>query len=255
MPTTLPRAALAALALGAGALGLAACSNGSSASASLSTSAPVATTNDPTAPVTTATTSAGLGNVTTSAACPTPFTAGSALTKPSWTKAPAMTVNTARTYTAVVTTDVGSFTITLDPKAAPQTVNSFVFLAENHFYDCVVFHRVIPTFMNQTGDPTGAGTGGPGYTIADENPPAAATGAAQYPIGAVAMANTSQPHSGGSQFFIVTGSEGEGLPPSYALFGTVTAGLPVVQQINSDGSAGGTPTVLHRMISVVVTES
>jgi cyclophilin family peptidyl-prolyl cis-trans isomerase len=174
----------------------------------------------------------------------------------SWSKAPAMTIDTSKTYTAVVTTDLGPFTITLDPKAAPQTVNSFVFLANQGYYHCVIFHRVIPQFMDQTGDPQGTGTGGPGYTIPDENPPAAKNPSQQYALGAVAMANTGQAHSGGSQFFIVAGPQGEGLPNSYALFGQVTSGMNIVSEINADGSAQGVPpTVTHRMLAVTVTAS
>ena len=99
-----------------------------------------------------------------------------------------------------------------------------MFLANKGYYHCVIFHRVIPEFMDQTGDPTGTGQGGPGYTITDENPPKAANAAQQYPLGSVAMANTGQPNSGGSQFFIVAGPQGESLPNTYALFGTVTSG-------------------------------
>ena len=82
-----------------------------------------------------------------------------------YSAAPAMTIDTSKTYTATVVTTTGTFTITLDAKAAPITVNNFVFLAEKGFYHCVIFHRVIPQFMDQTGDPTGTGQGGPGYTI------------------------------------------------------------------------------------------
>ena len=81
-----------------------------------------------------------------------------------------MTIDTAKTYTATVKTDVGTFVITLDAKHAPMTVNNFVFLAEKNFFNCVTFHRVIPGFMDQTGDPTGTGSGGPGYKFADELP-------------------------------------------------------------------------------------
>ena len=115
--------------------------------------------------------------------------------------------------------------VTLDASTAPMTVNNFVFLANKGFYNCVIFHRVIPGFMDQTGDPTGTGTGGPGYTIPDEYPPKAANAADQYPLGSVAMANTGQPHTGGSQFFIVAGAQGESLPNSYSLFGQVTSGM------------------------------
>ena len=102
-------------------------------------------------------------------------------------------------------TDVGTFVIALDAKDAPQTVNSFVFLAQHHFFDCVIFHRVIPGFVDQTGDPTGTGNGGPGYTIADELPAKASNPADQYPLGSVAVAaNSGQPHQGGgSQWFII----------------------------------------------------
>ena len=164
-----------------------------------------------------------------------------------------MTIDTSKIYTAVVTTDLGPFTVRLDPKSAPQTVNNFVFLAKQGYYHCVIFHRVIPGFMDQTGDPTGTGTGGPGYTIPDELP---ATATPQYPIGSLAMANTGQPHTGGSQFFIVAGPEGESLPASYSLFGQVTTGMDVVEKINAQGTpAGVPPAVTHRILSVKIAES
>jgi cyclophilin family peptidyl-prolyl cis-trans isomerase len=189
--------------------------------------------------------------ITTSAACPASFTA--ALNKPSYSSAPPMTVSASKTYTATVTTDVGPFTIQLDPKAAPKAVNSFVYLANQHFFDCITFHRVIPGFMDQTGDPTGSGSGGPGYTFADELPK---TTSPQYPNYSVAMAN-SGPNTNGSQFFIVDGTQGQSLAPSYTLFGKVTSGMSVVDQINADGNAtasanGVPPAVLHRIVSVTV---
>ena len=135
-------------------------------------------------------------------------------------------------------------------------MNNFVFLANKGYYHCVIFHRVIPSFMDQTGDPTGTGTGGPGYTIPDENPPKATNASQQYPLGSVAMANTGTPHSGGSQFFIVAGPEGESLPNSYALFGAVTSGMDVVTTINQQGSAQGVPPdVTQRIISITIHES
>ena len=170
--------------------------------------------------------------------------------------APAMTIDTSKTYTATVVTTTGTFDITLDAKTAPTTVNNFVFLANKGYYHCVIFHRVIPQFMDQTGDPTGTGQGGPGYTIKDENPPKAANAAQQYPLGSVAMANTGQPNSGGSQFFIVAGPQGEALPNTYALFGSVTSGMNVVDTINKQGSAQGVPPdVTQRIISVTIHES
>ena len=167
-----------------------------------------------------------------------------------------MTINTAKVYVAKVKTDVGTFTISLDAKNAPQTVNNFVFLAQHHFFDCVIFHRVIPTFMDQTGDPTGTGSGGPGYTIPDELPAKTSNPADQYPLGSVAMANTGEPHTGGSQWFIVAGTQGESLSNSYSLFGHVTSGMSVVEKINAQGSASGVPPdVTHRMLKVTITSS
>ena len=170
----------------------------------------------------------------------------------SWSTAPAMSIDTSKTYTATVLTDLGPFTITLDAKKAPNTVNNFVFLANQSYYHCVIFHRVIPGFMDQTGDPQGTGTGGPGYSFADELP---ATANPQYPIGSVAMANSGA-NTNGSQFFIVTGAQGEALPPSYSLFGSVTAGMDIVQAINKQGTpAGVPPAVTHRILSVTIASS
>jgi cyclophilin family peptidyl-prolyl cis-trans isomerase len=218
---------------------------------------------------TTSTTVAGNGTISSSQATVLQAKANSAATAAgcpsstsarvntlSWPSAPAMTIDTSKTYTATVKTTTGTFVVNLDAKSAPQTVNNFVFLAKQGYYHCIIFHRVIPGFMDQTGDPTGTGQGGPGYTIPDENPTKAANASQQYPAGSVAMANTGQPHSGGSQFFIVTGSEGESLPPSYALFGNVTTGMNVVQQINTQGSTQGVPpTVTQRILSVTINES
>ena len=207
---------------------------------SSSSSAPK--TKTPTASTTTTTATKAIAPV-----CPP--AAGSATREIAFTKAPPMCINPSASYTAIVKTDVGTFDIALDAKAAPKTVNNFVFLARYHFYDGVTFHRVIPGFVVQGGDPTGTGSGGPGYTIPDELPKAGA-----YKIGSVAMANTGQPNSGGSQFFIVVGTQGEQLPPSYSLFGQVTSGMSVVQKIAADGGASpnGTPKVVHKMISVTI---
>jgi cyclophilin family peptidyl-prolyl cis-trans isomerase len=178
------------------------------------------------------------------------------LNKPSWKTAPTMTIDTSKTYTATVKTDVGSFVVNLNAAATPVTVNNFVFLANQKFYNCVTFHRVIPQFMDQTGDPTGTGAGGPGYTFADELP---AKASPQYPLGSLAMAN-SGPNTNGSQFFIVAGPEGESLAPSYSLFGQVTSGMNVVDKINADGNSnssanGVPPKVIHRILSVSITTS
>jgi len=204
------------------------------------------TTSTTTLPQTAAstTTTISLAGDTTSANCPSNFSAS--LKKPSWSSAPPMIIDPTKTYAATVTTDVGSFTIALDASTAPKTVNNFVFLAENHFYDCVVFHRVIPNFMDQTGDPTGTGSGGPGYQFADENIPTNG-----YTAGEVAMANSGK-NTNGSQFFVLVAPY---QTDSYSLFGHVTSGLSVVQKINSDGSSAGTPKVRHRIVSVVISES
>ena len=224
----------------------------SSTTTAASTTTTGASTTTTTAGSTTGTTLAPVvdtAGYTTSANCPSNFSAP--LKKKTYSSAPPQTINKSATYTATVTTDIGPFTIKLNPQLAPVTVNNFVFLAEQHFYDCVVFHRVIPSFVDQTGDPTGTGTGGPGYKFKDELPP---TANPQYPLGSVAMAN-SGPSTNGSQFFIVTGAQGESLQPNYSLFGQVTSGLPVLETINKDGSSSGTPVKLHRIVSISVTES
>ncbi len=127
-------------------------------------------------------------------------------------------------YTAVLDTSCGEITVALDADEAPITVNNFVFLAEEGFYDGLTFHRVVPGFVIQGGDPAGDGTGGPGYAVPDELP----SGEGAYPPGAVAMAN-SGPDTNGSQFFIVTGDAP--LPPSFSRFGEVTEGLDVARTI------------------------
>jgi cyclophilin family peptidyl-prolyl cis-trans isomerase len=209
------------------------------------------TTAPTTTPTTAAAASAQLTADKVAAAAGCPSSPSAKLTKPSWKTAPPMTIDTSKTYTATIKTDVGSFVVTLDATTTPATVNNFVFLAQQKFYDCVTFHRVIPQFMDQTGDPTGTGTGSPGYQFADELP---AKASPQYPIGSVAMAN-SGPNTNGSQFFVVAGSQGESLPPNYSLFGHVTSGMSVVDKINADGnpnSNGVPPKVTHRILSVTI---
>lgn len=202
----------------------------------------------------TAAAQAAADRVAAASGCPSK--PGAALHKPTWAGPPPGEINTTKTYTATVTTDVGTFVIALDASTVAETVNNFVFLAQHRFFDCVTFHRVIPGFVDQTGDPTGTGTGGPGYTIVDQLPPKAADPAQQYPLGSVAMANTGQPNSGGSQWFVVAGSQGESLPNSYTLFGHVTTGMSVVEAINADGSSSGTPpNVIHRILKVTTSSS
>jgi cyclophilin family peptidyl-prolyl cis-trans isomerase len=218
------------------------------------TTAPTTTTTAPIAPA-----QAAADQKAVAAGCPSDPTV--ALTKTTYKTAPAMTIDTSKTYTATFNTDVGTFVATLDAKASPIAVNSFVFLAQHGFYNCVIFHRVIPNFVVQGGDPTGTGTGGPGYEYTESGPAPTANASQQYPLGSLAMANsnspsTTKPTTNGSQFFIVTGAEGEALPPDYVLFGQVTSGMSVVDQISTDGSASGVPpTITHRMLTVTISES
>jgi cyclophilin family peptidyl-prolyl cis-trans isomerase len=162
---------------------------------------------------------------------------------------PPMVIDPAKRYSAEVATSKGTMTIALDAIAAPRTVNNFVFLARWHYYDGIVFHRIIPGFMLQGGDPEGSGRGGPGYRFDDELP---APG--RYEIGSLAMANAG-PHTNGSQFFIVSGPDGAALPPSYSLFGKVVGGHDVIQAIESLGSRSGAPSEQVTIESVTITEA
>ena len=145
-----------------------------------------------------------------------------------WDSPPAMQIDTSKSYYAVFDTSMGSFKIELFADESPQTVNNFVFLTEQGFYNNTTFHRIIQTFMIQGGDPTGTGTGNPGYTIPDELPIKH-----PYAAGIVAMANTGRANSGGSQFFICTGDDAANLnkTPIYTEFGQVVEGMDVVEKI------------------------
>jgi cyclophilin family peptidyl-prolyl cis-trans isomerase len=162
---------------------------------------------------------------------------------------PPMCIDPARRYTAEMVTSNGNMTIALDPLAAPRTVNNFVFLTRYHYFDGIVFHRVIPGFVLQGGDPTGTGRGGPGYQFADELPPPG-----RYELGSLAMAN-SGPNTNGSQFFVISGPDGIRLPPSYSLFGKVVSGLDTVAAIDALGSRSGKPTRTVTIESVSITET
>jgi cyclophilin family peptidyl-prolyl cis-trans isomerase len=160
-----------------------------------------------------------------------------------------MIIDTAKTYTATMVTSKGTMEILLDALGAPTTVNSFVFLARWHYYDGIVFHRIIPGFVLQGGDPTGTGAGGPGYRFADELPKPG-----RYELGSLAMANAG-PNTNGSQFFVISGPDGVRLPPQYALFGKVVSGLDVVATINDVGTPSGKAREDVTIESVTVTES
>jgi len=149
-------------------------------------------------------------------------------------------------YTMNVQTNLGSFAFNLDVKDSPCTTSSFASLARRHFFDGLIFHRIVPGFVIQGGDPNGNGSGGPGYTVVDTPPPTT-----KYTRGVVAMAKTptEPPGTSGSQFFVVTAPDA-GLPPQYALLGKVTRGLAVVERIGRLGNAAEQPTrriVIRRM--------
>jgi cyclophilin family peptidyl-prolyl cis-trans isomerase len=137
--------------------------------------------------------------------------------------APDLIIDLDKSYTATLDTNHGEIVLELDPARSPLAVNNFVFLARDAYYDGVIFHRVIENFMIQGGDPTGTGTGGPGYKFRDE-----IEGAGTYSRGTVAMANAG-PNTNGSQFFICHADVG--LPHSYTIFGKVTSGIEVVDSI------------------------
>jgi peptidyl-prolyl cis-trans isomerase B (cyclophilin B) len=150
-----------------------------------------------------------------------------------------------KTYVATVATSCGDFQITLDAKRAPKTGGSFKYLADKGFFDHTTFHRIVPGFVIQGGDPKGNGTGGPGYSVV-EPPPDSLT----YTKGVVAMAKTAAEPAGtsGSQFFVVT-AEDANLPPDYALLGRVTSGQDVVDTIaaaetDQNTEAPGDPIVI-----------
>jgi cyclophilin family peptidyl-prolyl cis-trans isomerase len=170
-----------------------------------------------------------------------------------WSNPPAMTIDPDKLYTATIKTNFGDIVIELLPKESPVTVNNFVFLARQGFYNGVKFHRVVKGFVIQTGDPTGTGRGDPGYKFDDELPVKR-----DYGPGIVAMANSGV-NTNGSQFFICTGSQSKNLNsmPDYNIFGRVTSGMDVVLKIDAvpvTGSEPSLPTVDVHIDSVTVEE-
>jgi len=161
---------------------------------------------------------------------------------------PPLCIDVSRRYTAAMVTSKGTMVIALDPVVAPKAVNSFVFLARYHYFEGITFHRVIPGFVLQGGDPTGKGTGGPGYRFEDELPKPG-----RYELGSLAMANAG-PNTNGSQFFVISGPSGIGLPPQYSLFGKVVKGLDVVASIDAIGTPSGKPKEQVVISSVTITE-
>jgi cyclophilin family peptidyl-prolyl cis-trans isomerase len=157
----------------------------------------------------------------------------------------------AKAYSVAVETTCGTFVVALNTKLAPKTAASLVTLARGGYFDDTVFHRIVPGFVIQGGDPTQTGSGGPGYSTVD-TPPADA----RYTRGTMAMAKTQTepPGTSGSQFFVVTGTDA-GLPPDYAIAGKVTSGLDVVERIGKLGDASENPTQPVVVRHVTVSES
>ncbi len=165
---------------------------------------------------------------------------------------PDLSIDPAQIFVADVATNCGAFTITLDAAQAPQTVNNFVTLARDGFYDGLPFHRVQKDFVIQGGDPKGDGTGGPGYTLPDEPPTDG------YSKGSVAMARSARGTSG-SQFFVVTSTTGAqalgGPPYQYSLFGQVTSGITTIDRINRLGTADQSPKQVVVIKRITITET
>ena len=161
-----------------------------------------------------------------------------------YSKAPAMTINTKKVYCAGINTNRGLIVLELDPSLAPNTVNNFVFLAQHQYFDGMVFHRVVPGFVIQTGDPTAKGSGGPGYKFNDE--PVKGS----YTKGCVAMANSGA-NTNGSQFFICTGNDTT-LPKSYNLFGHVVQGIDVASKIQGPGDTAASKNIKPDVVNHVL---
>ena len=164
----------------------------------------------------------------------------------SYASPPPMSIDPAKTYRATIETSAGTMEAELLTREAPKTVNNFVFLARDGFYDGVIFHRVIRGFMIQGGDPTGTGRGGPGYRFDDEPVKR------PYKRGTLAMANAG-PNTNGSQFFVMHADYG--LPPNYTIFGKLTAGEDVVDKIaNAPTGAQDRPSDPVRIERITISE-
>jgi len=167
----------------------------------------------------------------------------------SYNAPPPMTIDPKKNYTATITTPRGDFVVKLRPDLAPQTVNSFVFLARAGFFNGVTWHRVLENFMAQGGDPTGTGGGGPGYTVPDEF-----TDKVKFDKpGIMAMANTGQPNSGGSQFFVTT-APADYLDGKYTIFGEVTQGQDIVNAIPLRDPQQNPTTPGEQIVKIVIDE-
>jgi cyclophilin family peptidyl-prolyl cis-trans isomerase/uncharacterized protein YceK len=235
------RAVRRALIAIAAVLALSGCGSSSSHSATTTAQSKPATTPSATAPA------------TTSAQCRTVAVPRSK--SPGHLKAPTVKLDPRRTYTVTVLTNCGTFAFKLDVKQSPKTSASFYALVKRGFFDGLIFHRVVPGFVIQGGDPTGSGGGGPGYTVVEPPPQNV-----QYVRGDVAMAKTQTQPSGasGSQFFVVTAvnaTQSAGLTPDYALLGKVVSGQNVVNAIGSlptDANEMPSPAVVMSEVTVAV---
>ncbi|MER5656027.1 peptidylprolyl isomerase [Streptomyces sp. NPDC002131] len=178
----------------------------------------------------------------------------------SWKKEPAVTIDRSAAYTMKMATTCGDIDIALKASAAPHTVNSFSYLAGKGFFDHTKCHRLTTNgiYVLQCGDPTAQGSGGPGYTIPDENLKDKTLKDGVYPAGTIAMANTGQKHTGGSQYFLVY--QDSKLPPSYTPFGTISkSGMTVLKKIagagESTGQGDGAPNATVVINKMTVTKS
>lgn len=199
---------------------------------------------------TTVTTAAGAASGTDDITCndTEPETQGNDTT---YDEPPPMTIDPAKTYTATIETSCGTMVASLDAANAPKAVNNFVFLAREDFYDGLTWHRVVKNFVIQGGDPEGDGTGGVGYDVAAEPPTDG------YMLGSLAAAKTGTDPAGtmGSQFFVVTGSQGTSLPNDYARFGILTEGLDVAQKLESFAQDDQTPSQPLYIFDIAIAES
>jgi cyclophilin family peptidyl-prolyl cis-trans isomerase len=181
---------------------------------------------------------------------PFPALDGSAPKTQKFDQKPEIGIDVTKRYTATMETSMGTLVIALDAVNAPVTVNNFVFLAAHHYYDGIIFHRIINGFVCQGGDPTGTGTGGPGYRFEDEPVKQ------RYQLGSLAMANAG-PNTNGSQFFLISGPSGVNLPPQYSHFGQVVKGLEIVdamQKVETDRSDRPRQDVVINSVTITVAD-
>lgn len=233
-----------------------------SATGSTTTTAPSSSSSTSTSSTLPGTpTTAPVSHTAVAPVCPPATPAGAAKRVIAFTKAPPTCISATGVYDATVKTDVGTFVVRLPAASSPAAVNNFVFLARYHFFDGTIFHRVIKGFVVQGGDPTGTGSGGPGYSFKGNTPPASCKVKKDcYPVGGIAMANSSGPSTNGSQFFLILpgGQSVLDTEPNYTLFGQVVQGMSVVERIGADGapatSQTGTPAVVHHIVSVTISQ-